>query len=187
MKPLYRKNKNNVSNPFVQQQVYLPKSTARLLKEHSRRLGLPLSRLICIAIDNELDCERPFNYPSPDVDGEAYVEYMYAHEAGRLMEFLATIPTGTGEDMLLIARRDFGLEDRRLVMLAIRELIMTGMAERVPPPPGNKFGFYNEDYEYVRLVKDRTRKGKWKKRYTIETKDNDDAGIESSDGDNNNE
>lgn len=141
--------KYDANDAFEVVKVYIPKGTHQLLKEASEDLETPMSRLMAIALDNELDADVPFNYPCPMPDAP-YVEYAYANEAGKIMRFLEHFPTGTSVDTLMLCRRDIGIESRAVFMLAYRELLEKNMIEDFKPT-NTKFK-YGPDYKRVRAV-----------------------------------
>lgn len=145
----YGSYRRDPDDPFEPVTVYLPKSLAAILKSYSDKRGLPVSRLVCYAVDNELDTAHPFNYEC-DLPESPFVEYAYAAEASRMIEYLERFPSGTGRDVLMLARRDMSIPNRTELMLAYRELLETQMVEEYMPVR-TKFKF-NRDYKYTRLV-----------------------------------
>lgn len=128
---------------------YIPRNTHAILRALSLERGLPVSRLIAIAIDNELDQEIPFSYPVDLPD--TYTEYLYAKECAALLTALQKAPAGVGRDMLVLARRDLGIADRDVLLTCLRELYDKGLAEEILPL-NPKFGFFHKAYRYVRAV-----------------------------------
>lgn len=135
-------------NPFNERTLYVPVSLDSMLKALSEKHELPISRLICIAIDNELDVDVPFNYPCFQPESP-YVEFAYAEEAGKILKFLEKFPTGTGRDMLMLCRRDIGIDSRAEFMLGYRELLEKKMIEEFRPLR-TKFR-YGRNYMYTRI------------------------------------
>ncbi len=120
--------------PFDSVRVFMSRTDRAKLKEYSELTGLPMSRLMAIAFDNELDQPVPFNYPCI-LPLTQYIEGAYTDEAGKLLRFLgATFPDGTGRDMLMLCRREIGIDNRETFMLAYRELLEMGLIEEVSPP-----------------------------------------------------
>ena len=109
--------------------VYMPKKTVKMLKDKRMSTSTPLSRLVAIAVDNELDMERPFNYPC-DIPKEVK-EYMYASEAGRLLTFLTRVPSGVALETIMLCRREIGVMDRDALMCAMRELYDKELIEQI--------------------------------------------------------
>jgi hypothetical protein len=137
------------NNPFALIKVFFPKGTEDILREKSKASGLPMSRLIAIAVDNELDTPVPFNYQC-ELPSSVFVEFAYAEEAQKIARFLLRFPSGTGRDTLMLCRRDIGVPDRATFMYAYRELLQADMIEEFKPGGRVKFE-YPEGYKYTRL------------------------------------
>lgn len=137
---------------FVRTSVFLPVTTLAILRDHSRARGLPMARLIAMAVDNELDMVPPFNYPC-DLPTSDYQVHLHAREAGLIMNYLAKFKKGASLDQLMLARRDIGIENRSQFLFAMRELIETGMVESFTPTY-NKFDRFSVDYTCYRLAPD---------------------------------
>ena len=128
---------------------FLPKGTVALLRKFSTEKKLPMSRLVAIAVDNEIsESVSPFNYACP-MPTSPFIEYAYADEAARVFRFLQGFPAGTTIDTIVLCRRDIGVESKDEVMLAIRELIEKNLIERFVPL--RKTG-YRPDEERVRII-----------------------------------
>lgn len=153
---------NSSVNPSIQLSIWTPTETYKLLTEMSDTLRVPVSRLILYAIDNELDQTKPFNYPLDWGSLPPFQEYQYAKEAANLLEFLSRLTYGLGVDHIIVMRRQYGIEDRQVAMMAYRELKMSGMIEEYWPKSA-KF-LYAKNYRYARVVKD-LRKAMGNKRY----------------------
>ncbi len=137
---------------FVEVKSYIPRSLHNLLKYKSEVMNLPVSRLICMAVDNELDQDPAFHYPTPMPTAE-YVEGAYAEEAGLIMRYLEKIQEvsqGTGVDMLMLARRDIGIASRDVFMRAFRELLEVQIIEEFKPI-NPTFKNYSDEYRFVRI------------------------------------
>lgn len=162
----FSKKKRNVGDfdAFKQIKVYVPIGTANILKELSEKNKLPMSRMIAIAVDNELDCAPPFNYECKMPD--EYREYMYAAESGKLMEFLAKFPVGIGVDTIMLCRRDIGISDRSVIMAALKELIEKDIAELYEPNLTDR----SKAYRKVRLKDAAVSAGRHKRYKAVEGK-----------------
>ena len=115
-------------NPFSDIKVYIPKSTHFQLKKISAALNKPVSRLVAIAIDNELDAEKPFNYPTP-MPQTLYVKLLHLTNAMKLYDFIKSAPNGITIESLVLCRSMFGITNRNDVMEAYRELLMDELIE----------------------------------------------------------
>lgn len=95
---------------------------AEKLKQFSNKTDLPIARLIAIAIDNELEKEKPFDVDLkiPEVDWE---EYTYSDEAGKILSYLKKYGTGIELSLLLVLRYDVGVPDKETFINAFAECI----------------------------------------------------------------
>lgn len=122
-------------------------ATVEKLKEFNRATGIPFSRLIAIAIDNEFDSTTPFNYPIPWPETE-YVEGDYMDEAVKIYNYMKNTFKGPiGYDMLLLLRLDIGVEDKKRMMGGVRELLEKNMIIQSK----SSHAWNPKDYPVVRL------------------------------------
>lgn len=124
----YKRPKRNHNNLYKSVSILLPASLIELLNKQSVKKRVPVSRLIGYAIDNELDCENPFTY-NIDVSAKPYKEYLYAKEAGIILEHLRKMPTGSQRDVLILMRRDLGIESREAFLGGLQELYAKKLIE----------------------------------------------------------
>lgn len=119
---------------------YVSKVHMDKLKKYSEDLQLPISRLIGMAIDDELfEKKYPFNWEFDLDDSEEYIEYAYADEAGRIVNFLKGLPNGLSKDQLMIVRHDMNIPDKKTFMLAFRELLEKEQIESYVAPKSVKY------------------------------------------------
>ncbi|MFM6930422.1 MAG: hypothetical protein ACKOX6_18305 [Bdellovibrio sp.] len=151
---------------FAHFTIHVPKETAKVIKQISEERVLPISRVICYAIDNELDCPVPFNYETefPDVISR---EFEYAEEAAKILKFLMIHfqKSGTGLDMLVLCRRDMGIPSKERFLLGFRELLEKKMLETFYP--NNAKFRYAKTYKYYRPSRDYIEETMTKKRKAI--------------------
>jgi len=140
------------TNKFRKVSVFMPESLFQMLDEKRRENKLPMSRLVCYAIDNELDAPSPFSYLCQYPLNE-YMQYAYAKEATLIAQWLAKCPSGMPRDQLMLCRRDMGIVDKENFMLAYRELLESKMVGEIDPPKKNKFKKYPDGYKYIMLRK----------------------------------
>lgn len=148
-KPRHFRQKNDPNSPYKKIEVYVPKSIAEIIKKKAEEVNLPMSRLICFAIDNELDSTYPFNYLVQWPLNE-YIEDAYAGEAQKIYQFMMKFPSGLGRDMLTLCRRDIGVLNKKDLMLGLRELVEKDLVEEAAPSKHTTFT-YSKDYKYYRL------------------------------------
>lgn len=140
---------NNPDDTFALLKVYVPRALANAVKTKSEASGLPVSRLFCIAVDNELDAPVPFNFPCV-IPSNSYIEMAYADEAQKIAKYLTKFLNGTSRDQLMLCRRDIGVINKTTFMLAYRELLEVGVIEETSVPKNVKFK-YPAGHKYVRL------------------------------------
>lgn len=127
-----RYKKRQTPDLFVAVKAYIPKTTFEFLREFSDHVRVPMSRLIAIAVDNELDQgENKFNYP--DNLPDHVEEFEYAAEAQKIIPVLEKCNAGMAVDTLLICRREIGIERREDMLGGIKELLDRGIVEWFKP------------------------------------------------------
>lgn len=155
MKPHYRNPKpsRRASNPLELEDVkaYLPKWLVAKLREVSTLKGIPMSRLIGLSLDNEMLRENPFecNTTAPLPHEVPMKKFEYADQANKLAKWLRQFPRGCDRELMIICRKDYGVETREEVLLGWRELFLLDLVEDVKPD--NKRFKYPEETEFVRL------------------------------------
>ncbi len=127
-----RSQKKRERTSMAEVKVYMSKETEKILRQIGFERNIPISRLIAIAVDNELDTEVPFNYPC-ELPETTYKEYLYAAEAGKIMDWLSRCPHGADVDILCLARRDMGIETRETLLEGLRELLEKDIIEVFAP------------------------------------------------------
>ncbi len=155
MRP-HKRRFNADQNPFEAMNVFFPKSIKTVLKEASTAMGLPMSKLVAIAVDNELDSPVPFAYNCL-LPSSVFVPHAFVEESAKIVQYLMKFPSGTGRDQLMLCRRDMGIPSKETFMYAYRELLTVGMIEEVNPPSRVKFD-YPVGYLYTRLANQEKRK-----------------------------
>lgn len=135
------------SEEFKQIVSYIDVESYKALKKQSEDLGLPISRLIGIAVDNELDQGKPFNYPC-DIP-ETYIEYNQNKECNLIRSFLSNKMKGLELRQLITSRRTVGVESRGMMLTCIRELLDRGDL-LLEPPRTSYFSRWNADTVWVR-------------------------------------
>ena len=117
-----KSNLTETDEHYLKAQAFLPTLTFHELKKISQERQLPMSKLISIAIENELEQEHPFNFPIEFPHGE-YEEDKYTNEAAKLLRFLNHMPGGgLPIDSMKLFHREIGVP-RDLIVYALRELL----------------------------------------------------------------
>lgn len=143
----------------------ISKSTLAALRLRSKELNLPVSKLIGISIDNELECQPSFNYPCELP--EHYVEGEYSVQSKMLFNYLVKFPLGAGLDTIVMCRRDAGLTDKKDVFGGMKELVEKNLVEVYYP--ANSHFKYPLEYRYYRIAKDLVKNYKEQRRRDFET------------------
>jgi hypothetical protein len=107
----------------------LSKYHGEKLNAHSLKTNIPLSRLICIAIDNELGREKPFEFDTT-LPNEEIEDHAYADEGGRILKFLKMVQAGLSLDVLVLLRHDMGIPDKHIFLLTFGDLLRLGLVEK---------------------------------------------------------
>ena len=120
--------KSTVDDDMIDVQTRLAISTKDHLTELSRTMGVSRSRLIAYAVDNEMDSPQPFNF-AIQLPTTPYVEGQYMSEAGKVLRYIARSNNGCVREAVILCRRDIGVPDKEILMLAVRELLELGHIE----------------------------------------------------------
>lgn len=148
----YKKNPVRDEKRLIQITGYIGKKQMEKLMYYSKSLQLPLTRLIGMAVDNELyEKEDPFNWDFT-IPEDDYVEYAFADEAGKILNFLKSLPNGLSKDQLLILRHDMDIPDKTAFMLAFRECLEKNMIEAYVAPKSVKYNNSFGDVILYRLI-----------------------------------
>ena len=124
-------------NMMARAQGYIGHKHHDALERFAKMYDLPISRLVAIAIDNEMEKDKPFKLdlklPSE------YVEYAHAKEAGKILDFMRGLRIGMSLDLLYIMRHDIGISDRDLFLAGFKECIMKEQIEKFEAPSTTKY------------------------------------------------
>lgn len=129
----FKKSDNNMQRLQVWVSIYHAKELRRL----SKKLKLPESRLIGFAIDNEMleGGEDAFNVDLSLPDN--LEEFAYAHEAGKILNYMKKMRVGITLDLLYINRHDLGVSDRNAFLAGFAECLKQGTIESFVVPAEN--------------------------------------------------
>lgn len=149
-------------------QTWVSKHVKGALFFRSVNSKVPISRLIAIALEHELEREKPFEY-DVTLPSDEYVEFAYADEAGKIMNYLRGDLQGMGLDMLCLCRHDIGIPDKNTFLLAFRELVKKDMLEAYKPKKKLlSYTEHPEDYVMYRLKGENAPERKKKRREATE-------------------
>lgn len=144
--------RGDIPEPLAHPKATIGKEMEQILAQASYDLQLPVSRLLAIALEHELERERPFDYLlTPPL--EEYVEFAHADSAGRILNYInKNFPNGIGLDSLMLLRLDMGIDSKEEFMLGFRELTEKKMVESFFPLKA-KYR-YHKSYRYWRAAAD---------------------------------
>ena len=119
------------------------------LEELKKDRVTSISRLLAIAIDNELEEEDPFlfDYTLPEFDVNN--DMAYIDEAGKILNFLNLTGKSYGLDVLLMLRFDIGIPSKILFLGGFNEALIKGFitVDKGHRPPSQDFG---SEYDYYK-------------------------------------
>jgi len=129
---------------------YVPKHQYELIRRLAKVKQLTMAKLVTNVIENEIDMGGKFDYKIEMPQCE-YVEYAYADEAGKILEFMAKLRKGLPLDTLVMCRHDIGVECRETFLLAFRECVEKELIQAYPAPRTRSGVKFAEDYMFYRL------------------------------------
>jgi hypothetical protein len=112
---------------------------------------LTMSKLIAIAIDNELSKPKPFELDLTLPDLDDYEEFAFADQACILVDYMRKLRVGAGLDVLMLLRHDIGLPDPQQFLCAFAECLKNEVIEPFLPKPKLGMPEYPKDYFYYRV------------------------------------
>lgn len=149
-------------------QTWVSKHASGAVMFKSMSTGVPVSRLVAIALEHELEREKPFEY-DVTLPADEYVEFAYADDAGKILNYLRGDSQGFGLDMLCLLRHDIGIPDKTTFLLAFRELLSKDLLEVYKPKKKPmSYTEHPEDYVMYRLKGEAAPERKKKRREATE-------------------
>ncbi len=151
----FRRNRDKRPNVKLTKELkfYPCNETCKILKQiEDSSNGLPIYRLVQIAIDNELDQDRPFGYQTKFKEVENDPEDTYSHEAQLIFDFIKNkVKSSISLLHLMLLRREIPISDRKRVYGGYLELIQSGMVEEFYPKR-TRF-VYPQWYREIKIIK----------------------------------
>lgn len=126
------KNGPPENDPFRQVKSFIPKHLVDKLEIISKRDGVPMSRLVAIAVHNHIDQDVPFVLNLEIPHGIPYNKGEFADEARAVYQFLIKTDSGMGLDSIVLCSEQMGLNSLG-VLVGVRELLETGLIEEYYP------------------------------------------------------
>lgn len=132
-KLLYGKRRNaNVfgsDRNFIGVKFFLPRAVYKLLIAFRSVKGIPIARLVAIAVYNEIRKPDPF-YLKTEAD-TPFEPNKHANGAAKIFRYLQDNKGGMAKDLLLMCKDALDMHDEDTFLHSLQELLNTGMAEEV--------------------------------------------------------
>ena len=114
---------------FYGMKVYVPNSLYTMLQAFRAARGIPIARLIAIAVYNELKRDKPFDLKlKPTTD---FIPGRYEKESGLIYKFLTANGGGMALDLLVLSRDMLGIPEEDHVLHGVRELLDLDIVEEI--------------------------------------------------------
>lgn len=134
VKILYGKRKARVNwfgadLNFIGIRFFLPRNLHKLLMAYRATKGVPIARLVAIAIYHEVSKAEPFKF-----DMTASTEFepgKYTTQGSLIYKFLADNKGGMAKDLLLMSRGMVGIVDPDAMIHGLRELVELDLVEEI--------------------------------------------------------
>ena len=121
----------------IRAQSWISMSHHKSLESFAKMYKLPISRLIAIAIERELERDTPFKVdftlPTDFIDGA------YADEAGKILKFMRRLRSGVTLDFLYVLRHDMDITDGRAFLAGFSECVKAKKLEKSDAPESSKY------------------------------------------------
>lgn len=139
---------------------YIPKYHSEKIRAISKLRKVSMSRLIALLLDDELTKDEKFTYDLSLASEEA-VDYAYAEQASKLLNFMVKLEKGMGLDILTMLRYHIGIPDKLTFLGAFQELLSKEMIEPFKEKVATNRPPVADDYYHYRIAgsgKDRSKK-----------------------------
>jgi hypothetical protein len=124
--------------------------TKQLLESISFAYKLPITTLVAIAIEHELQRDKPFDY-DVSLPKDEYLEFSFVDEAGKILDFMRKF-AGLSLEQMCLNRHDMGIPDHDRFMLGFRECLVNQMLETYTPKTSSFSKFkYPDDKVFYRV------------------------------------
>jgi len=126
--------------------VPISKTIKMRLKNVSASTGLPMSTIVGLALDAEMERNPRLSYDLTLPDN--YIEYAFAAEAGRILDYIKKLrKSSISIDFIYMLRHDIGVTDKEKLLGAFRELIEKEFLVEVKAPFLTNYK-YPDDYKF---------------------------------------
>lgn len=104
------------------------------IKYIAKAKGVTFSRLIAIAIDNEMERDNPFEFDTTFPLESTAEKMVYSIEGGKILSYMQNIK-GAALETLVLLRHDIGISDKQVFLAALKEVIDNDLIEGVRAKP----------------------------------------------------
>lgn len=161
-------NDNNVIRLMVKMTTYTGHETMNRVRKISKARQIPMSRLLAIAIDKELEQDHPFGYDLTLPETGDYPNYTFADESAKIKKYVDRLTTGLGLDYLTLLRKDIGIEDKETFLAAFKECLDNNVFSAVKPKKNDK-KLQADDYLIYRSKKHKSKRQEKNQENDLET------------------
>ena len=127
-----KKRKHVTSEHFSIFKVYVPKRLLGKLEDVSTRTKIPVSRLFCYAVFNELELGPDmFRF---DSTVPIHTSSEFGEESLKVYRWLEFHQGGMSMDTLILCKDDIGISDKNVLVKSVRLLLDKGLAELIDSP-----------------------------------------------------
>lgn len=120
-------SKADTNRVLIGHTTYLQRWHVKQLEEYAKKRGVMLSRLISLAIENELKRDNPFEYSCKLPDKTGALPHTYADEVGKICKYMRRVGSTMDLDVWHMCRHEIGVPDSETFLLAFREAIDDGL------------------------------------------------------------
>lgn len=114
---------------FIGIRFFLPRNLHKVLQAYRATKGVPIARLVAIAIYHEISKPDPFRFDM--VATSEFEPGKYTTQASLIYKFLADNKGGMAKDLLVMARSLIGIPDSDSMLHAVRELLELDLIEEI--------------------------------------------------------
>lgn len=114
---------------FMGVRFFLPRSLYNSLTAFRAVKGVPIARLVAIAVFNEMTRIDAFKLTM--LASTVYEPGKYSREAAEIFKFLTDNKGGMAKDLLVMSRAHIGITDENAFLHGITELVETGLVEEI--------------------------------------------------------
>lgn len=131
------------------------------LDKVKNKTKIPLSRLLTIALDNELLKDKPFDLDFTFPDS---IDFAYADEASKILDFLSVNKFGIGLDNLLLLRHDMGIHTREAFLGGFNECLSRNILDSYRPKDTVNIKYTKNYLHYKLFIKGSARERKMQRK-----------------------